>query len=167
MSSRFVALEAALAAAAVCGLCAACGNDDTASPATPATTVPAQGGQLDAATASTAGDAAACSAIYAKDQDRTCTTDSDCVSVPFGGNLCDPCSQGAECFQCSIASVNKGAADAYTTALRAAVGAAENANPGLECFIASCPLPLADSGLGARCVSGVCTQDEEGVAGCQ
>jgi hypothetical protein len=102
-------------------------------------------------------DAASCQ-VLASSYDQTCREDADCVLVPPGGNVCDPCSSGSGDFNCNLASVNRAASASFTQSLRDALRPLEGTPQYYKCVIQSCPL-----GAVARCNAGVCTAGSRGL----
>jgi hypothetical protein len=95
--------------------------------------------------------------VVASNYDQTCTQDSDCVLVPPGGNICDPCSAGSGCLFCLLTSVNGKASAQYMADLAAALepfeGTPQDPQPN-GCVIGGCPVNPAP-----RCQAGQCTTD--------
>jgi hypothetical protein len=100
-------------------------------------------------------DAGACF-VRSSSYDRTCTQDSDCVAVPSGGNVCDPCDNDlVACLGCSYSAVNQAAAPAYLATLKAQLALYEQT--GLGCITTSCPTVTTEAGSAVACVADVCT----------
>jgi hypothetical protein len=93
---------------------------------TPAGSIPISGdASAEGSVVSTAGDTGSCNVVVSN-YDQSCTKDSDCVLVPPGGNVCDPCSNvftyaaddtGIGCLVCDVAAVNVDASAQYLSAL--------------------------------------------------
>jgi hypothetical protein len=97
------------------------------------------------------GDAAACF-VEASSYDQSCTGDSDCVLVPAGGNVCDPCANGGTLY-CTTAAVNRMVSGEYLAALPVASGIPET------CGAISCPMggyPGYGGTDKAACKQGLC-----------
>jgi hypothetical protein len=109
-------------------------------------------GDLSTGDGDTTADAATCATIVPADYDQSCHTDSDCVAVVLGGDVCNPCN-APEDFVCPAATVNAGASAAYNAALTAALGTAPSIHFSVDvCGIgSSCPVGSP------ACVSGQCT----------
>jgi hypothetical protein len=66
--------------------------------------------------------------IVARDYDQTCDVDSDCVAVPQGGSVCDPC-----LFLCPAAALTSNGAVQYAIDYRAALSAYASSNAQTGC----------------------------------
>ena len=100
-------------------------------------------------------DAGACSAL-ASAYDQSCSTDSDCVAVPLGTNVCGiPCSEEEVGYLvCPNSAVNLSAQAAYTAAVAATLGTYSSAcNVDASSLVFNCPAEFTPT-----CVHGVCTQ---------
>jgi hypothetical protein len=105
----------------------------------------------------------ACVSVFAEDYDRSCTKDSDCVTVIIGGSPCDdPCLDQTQNYICDIEPVSTSGRQSYYAALSAVFGWPDgrltscNGGPPL----ASCPRigpPI--------CVNGTCTNQCAQVTG--
>jgi hypothetical protein len=120
--------------------------------------------EVDAASVVT--DAGACF-VRSSSYDRSCAQDSDCVAVPSGGNVCDPCDNAqVACLGCSLSAVSQAAAPAYLAALKAALAVYEDTS--LECVTDdSCATAAGDGGSAVSCVGGVCTGPLDGPGSCE
>ncbi len=99
-------------------------------------------------------DAASC-LLRATDYDRTCTQDSDCVLVPKGGNVCDPCSNATGCLFCDFDALSASGAATYNAAL-SAVRPAPSTEGSAACWFGSCAIS-GDGGGAPVCLSGSCS----------
>lgn len=97
-------------------------------------------------------DASAC-VVLASQFDQSCVTDSDCVVVPPGGNVCNPCSvpNGAYQFDCAYATVNAGASAAYVAAIQPGVDNLKATINGSDQCGSTCPAYEP-----AVCLAGTC-----------
>ncbi len=94
-------------------------------------------------------DAGACF-VQASAYDHSCQVDSDCLAVPLGGNVCDPCSdKGSGDFECPITAVSSAQ---YSADLAAALQKYQGTSVWNECIVAACPAGLAPSCSGGVCV---------------
>lgn len=94
--------------------------------------------------ADAAADAASCT-VLAASYDQTCTTDSDCVLVPAGGNYCDCNANSPVCLVCRVASVNAAASARYLAAIAAARSG--------DCPPQSCPMEGRPVCQGGSCTT--------------
>ena len=95
----------------------------------------------------------ACAPISASDYNGSCSTDSDCVAVVAGGDVCDVC-DAPEFFTCTSAAIPGANEPAYYSALQAA-----NAAPGIQFAVAVCGYAVScppDETEIPRCVNGKC-----------
>jgi hypothetical protein len=112
----------------------ACSNDDAAP--VPATT-----------------DAAVCG-LFPANYDDTCATDSDCVYVPFGGNVCDDCQNAhPSLLYCAIATLPATSAARYKFDLQAAMGQPAFVESKAKCGEQGCPSYLSEV---AQCIHNQC-----------
>ena len=100
-----------------------------------------------------------CKSVAAADYDSSCTTDSDCVAVPPGGDFCHPCELQTGSRYCDLAAVSSAVATQYRTDLKAAITQAQSATAGTPdgaCASRpeSCPIQWP-----AACVQGKCAVD--------
>jgi hypothetical protein len=100
-------------------------------------------------------DAAACT-VLASDFDNSCVTSDDCVGVPWGGDICDPChtyNPEGNLF-CDFAALSPAGAKAFHAILDPAITAAIKADPDCDeigVVNGSCP-----NGQPPVCVRGKC-----------
>jgi hypothetical protein len=108
----------------------------------------------------TGGDAAAC-IVEASSYDQSCTQDSDCVLVPAGGDVCDPCGNAGTLY-CTTAAVNATVSGKYLAALAPAASGITKACGPISCPLGGYPatsgIPQAGgSASKAACKQGLCT----------
>jgi hypothetical protein len=142
-----------LGALGVVALVACGGGGDSAPPSSDS------GGGDSALRSPSSDDAGACWVLSANEP-ASCAQDSDCVLIPPGGNVCDPCvpqePEGA--FYCKLVPVNTAGAADYYAALSAAGGIPTTLPDGGSasfCTATSCP-----EGMAAACRNGTCAAVE-------
>jgi hypothetical protein len=86
--------------------------------------------------------------VVATDFDQSCSTDSDCVAVVSGGDVCDPCVADPPFLCQNVTTVSADASAAYAAAIAAAVATAtkECGSETFECTARITP----------RCMDGQC-----------
>jgi hypothetical protein len=90
--------------------------------------------------------------LLASSFDSSCTSDSDCVLAPPGGDTCDPCAS-AQTFWCATTIVNAKNAATYLARIEAVQDQMREVNASGRFCAASCPIEEGS----LVCLKGQCT----------